>query len=176
VAGKNVITRIWRAVRDSRSAPRALSPVPEGDRCPCNSGVKHGECCQPHEDRQWFLLNLPEGLQVHLRRPAIKSSLITKSAPPFAEFLINSVARAVVAANGPEAAECEGLNALVLTATALEGVVNRLLEPLTEPAKWEGRKGVEGYALRKKWLVLYSELKLKPGLASRRVCLNRSIS
>jgi hypothetical protein len=141
-----------------------LSAVPAFASCPCNSGKLHGQCCALVPATRYYLLKLTNGsayVQVH----GVKATLARKTAPPIAEWMIRAAAISVEKALQPEASEYETLVALLTVATALEAVVNRLLEPLLTTSEWPK---AERKSAADKWSRLYSRVGVKPGLAPDR--------
>jgi hypothetical protein len=143
-----------------------IEAVAESAPCPCDSGRSHGECCGRNESTGWYLFTFPDGRFLHMRKPQIQTSLIRTVAPPYVEFLIKVAGLSLQAAQRPDAGEYGGLIALLTTATALEALVNRLLETVLPPEKW---KKIEKKASHEaKWLKLYGALKIKPELSPDR--------
>jgi hypothetical protein len=131
--------------------------------CPCGSGNKIKRCCGERA-RTWKPIDFGS---FQLAGPVrVQAIAQTTEESPVAHWLIDCARQATLKAKQSNAVHADVLVALLLTVTAAEAVVNRLLEALVSPAEWEGNgsraKPVERLPLTEKWEKLSKTLALDP--------------
>jgi hypothetical protein len=132
--------------------------------CPCGSGKKIKRCCG-EKARTWKPFDFGAfQLAGPLRLTAVAQSI---EESPVAHWLIGCARQMTIKAMQPDAGHIDVLIALLLTATAAEAAVNRLLEALVSRDEWEGKgkaKSVERLPFLDKWEKLSETLAMDPPL------------
>jgi len=142
----------------------AATKLSRNAKCPCRSGKKVKYCCGD-KARTWKpidfgLFQLAAPMRVTPVAQTIEES-------PIAHWLIECARRMTLRAMQPDATQGDVLVSLLLTVTAAEAAVNRLLEPLVSRDEWEGTSGlksVERLRTPEKWEKLSDLLHMHPAL------------
>lgn len=140
-------------------APIILGPY---EICPCKSGKKYKFCCY-RRHVLWFSFRSRPGEHFKIGE-GMQVALVEKQESPLPGFHLMWACNAAKDVNALGASEYHGFIVLLAVATAAEVLVNRLLEPLVEPEKWRGNKGLERKPTAMKWAELSKRLHMTPPL------------
>lgn len=132
--------------------------------CPCGSGKKIKRCCGERA-RTWKPVDFGS---FQLAGPVrVQPVAQTTEESPIAHWLIDCARQMTLKAIQQNATHGDVLVALLLTVTAAEAAVNRLLEALVSVEEWEGKggaKSAERLPFLEKWERLSKALAIEPPL------------
>lgn len=129
-------------------------------KCPCGSGRKFRKCHRPwYTGKGSGMFALPGNPGLLFGVPTIRGTVVSQEASSLPLRLLHFARFAVQEASRPDAHEYQGVQALLMVATAGEGIVNRLLEPLMPPADWDK---FEWSPAEDKWIKLSALVGITP--------------